>query len=350
MAVILLIYMWIIFSFNTNNGDYWTYYTIYNAVKGGSLRWHFEPLFSLLMQICAFAGMDFFGFKAMLGLISGILLYHLFHNYSKAPALALSYFMLFPFLFNVSVLRAGISGLIVCTAFCQYSDKRSYPVFRYLFSILIATLFHYSAIFFALLILFERICKAEEIIIISLIISVTAFAFVYSGLAYRILSAFSSREKSLQWLSTALYPHLNLTGMTFVTLTFFGNYAVSRISFETTRRYAAPENQKHILLARRALAANSGLMIFLPFALMTDVLLRYVFEFMAVNIAVLSTTVALRFEHSCKERGSICIQNICILLWLVFLLLYSTLPYLGTDISAFNTLYNNLIFGQKVPF
>ena len=349
LALILCFYMWLIYSFNTYNGDFWNYYTIYNFVRIGVLKWHFEPLYSILMQLCAFTGMNYFGFKATLGLIYILLLYKLFSCYSKAPTLALSLFLIFPFLHNVSVLRAGISGLIVCLAFCRYTEKRSHAKARYLAGILVASMFHYSSFFFAVMVLFEKIKKPKRVFAVSALLSAVLMFTIYSGIALRVLGIITARVKSLQWLSAVLSPHLNVIGMTCVALIFVGNYVLSRLCLREIRHYSSEDNQKYLVLANRVNTANCALFIVLPFALMTDVLLCYVFEFMGVNICTFATASVVRSEHR-NLRWEFSYKRFILLLWVFLLLIYTTLPYLKTDISAFHSLYNNLAFGQKVPF
>lgn len=349
LLVLISLYMWVLYAFNTNNGDFQVYYEIYSEVKQGRELWHFEPAFAIIMRLCAGLGLDYIGFKAIIGALQVGLLYKLFVKYSKAPALAMALFLIFPFIYNVSVVRGGLAGLFVCYGFCGYSQGGRNAKAKYLFWVFLGTLFHYSSIVFALYVFVGKIQKPRKVFIGSAVASLVFSAAAFSGLAFRIMSIFTSRIKSLQWLSTALYAHLNATGVILVVFVFVANYWMSGICYKTIAENAVLEDQKYERLARMARAANCAVFVALPFAVLSDVMLRYVFEFMAVNIAVYSTAAAMSTERK-SRAGVISVKNILAFLWVMFMFMYVTLPYLGTEISAFNTFYNNLLFGQKIPY
>ena len=402
MAVLICCYLWIIYSLNTYNGDFYSYYVMFDHIKHGTELWHFEPAFAILMQLCVKAGIGYIGFKSVIGVLYIVLVYTVMSKYSEAPALALSAFMVFPFLHNVSVVRGGLAGIIVCLAFCHYATDKTHNKLKFIAGVAAATLFHYSSVLFIFFLFIGRIKKTAKVFLFSAICAVGLSAFVYSGLAFRFLSIFTSRIKSLQWLSTALYPHLNLTGMITVALIFIVNYWISARCFKVLS-FAGNKDDRSVKLASAARTANCALFVILPFALMTDVLLRYIFEFMAVNICVMASAAQVResgrngilhasvsipegsairspvvldsggpggglrlsFDMSgpvpseiglkVDDRSSagglvISVEKVLMYVWVFMLLMYTTLPYLGTDISAFKTLINNLIFNQPIPF
>lgn len=121
--------------------DYWNYYTIVDDVILAGLV-HFEPFFLLLCLPAIYWSEPF-----LLFLLSGLIIYPLaFYSFKKlsvSPSLSLIIYVGLFYLISCSIIRQAIA-VSICLYAYKYVQEKSFV--KFFFIILLATLFHYSAI------------------------------------------------------------------------------------------------------------------------------------------------------------------------------------------------------------
>lgn len=159
LTYLMLVYMWIFYALNTYSGDYISYKYVYTLIEQGKIWGHFEPGFTLLMWVCIKIGLPFLGFKSILATIYILGLFKTIKTYTKNTAFALAIFMIFPFMYFASVLRAGIAGLIIVYAIQFLKRDVKHGDLKYIGYILSATMVHTSSLFFLLFLLIRKGAK-----------------------------------------------------------------------------------------------------------------------------------------------------------------------------------------------
>lgn len=350
IAVLICIYMWFFYSFNTYSGDYISYAYVYDSIGKGMLLEHFEPAFSLLMIISNKFGLPFMGFKTILGTFYIILLYITVEKYTDRVAFVLGIFLIFPFMYFVSVLRAGISGLIVVYSMGFLLENNRKNTLKYLFGIMISVLFHYSSVFFILFLFARKRVNGNWIIKILCIMVV--MAYIYSqGILYQVISLVTDNQKVLQWFEcTTLNNFLNWKGRLAELIVFFAFIYVPQKSFYilhsfVTKEGRAEEYDREIKFQLLVKNCNFIMILLLPFLFFTDVYMRMLWEIFLINICASANIVTIiRKTHFQKIKGVVSVSNMLLIALVVVLNFYTSLPYLGTDISGIYMFRNNLFF------
>lgn len=193
----MVIYMWLLFSFNTGAPDTGTYEWIYNSNIPGA----FEPLFTALMWICRTIGLPFVGFRMAVATITLVFL-NLTYNWIKGyKTLATAIYMIAPFPWQVSGIRAALACVIVMYAMTQLIEDPKKNVKRYCFVILLATLVHYSSILFLVMLLANKKRTRNQLIAFIAVAVIGTLIVQHTDILFQLVSRITSREKIITWLS-----------------------------------------------------------------------------------------------------------------------------------------------------
>ena len=279
VSILLLLYMWVIYGCNTYSGDFIAYQNVYENIE--QLKFHYEPAFSLMMLICHRCGLSFYGFRMIIAIIFLSLLIFTVAKNTQYTALTLAVFCLCPFFFFVSVLRAGLAGLIIVNACtCLGEMKKGYLV-RFILLIGLATAFHYTSVVFLILI-FDEFFSKRMVFILLIISSIVIYVLLKHGDYIAILVArFTDREKTLEWFSLITNTsNLNIIGKITGVAVVFGNAVAAnqlKNQYIHEHYYEGTDNQlcNTIIIAERV---TYILIILAPFMIVSDVLLRFVWE------------------------------------------------------------------------
>ena len=152
IKIIPLFFIFIVFSFSTNNPDIKNYENIYLYLSqtGNYSYSGVEIGFSLLMKFSVFLGLDYYGFLIILGTITTMLLYNFTVKYSNNPSIVLIMYIIFPFFLEVVQIRNYLASLIVLNAITFLISKK---YFKYCVAIIFASLFHTTSLFYLLFVL-----------------------------------------------------------------------------------------------------------------------------------------------------------------------------------------------------
>lgn len=360
IARLIALFMILIYGLNTYSGDFLAYQGVYNNISFYGLT-HYEILFSLLMMICSKSGLTFIQFRMVLGIIYSILCYKNFCKYTKYSALALAVSMIFPFTYYVSVLRAGIAAMIMLYSIRFLNPQTSKGMVKFIISIIICTLFHYSSVVFLLLILARKGVNYKYLFYIFLGTGIVAYGFNNLELVGDMIGRFTDRAKTLQWFSNSANLHLNWKGILSQILIVLMNIVINRmgkrqiekssVCFSDMQCVSPCCVNEDILFYRWFSNISNGaaylLIVFVPFMLVTDVAMRFVWAIL--NITICSCLNAVYISDSIRRkmhgirRGVVTIMQLTICAYVVFVAIYANLPYRGTENSSFRLFFNNLL-------
>ena len=347
---IILVLMWIIYGLNTYSGDYVAYESVYRNISYYGLT-HYEILFSALMFLFSKAGIPFICFRMFLATIYVILLDKIILRYSDYPALACALGLVFPFTYYVSVVRAGIAAMIMLYAVhWLYGNTRKNNV-RFIIAIVIATLFHYSSIVFLVFWFVRNGINYKKFLYVILGTCVIAYAYSHLDIMTSLISHFSVRAKTLQWFSASSNLALNWKGIGMQLLIVIGNIAINLISKRIMERTIICADDKSELLEFRVWLSNISyyasvtIIMFVPFMFVNDVAMRFEWAVLILTIcSCLNSSYAVKMYSSTDLRRSL-VPTIELLLvaFIIIIVVYANLPYIGTENSAVRIFFNNLI-------
>lgn len=353
-SLLLLVFMWILYSFNTYSGDYEVYRVFYEETTYSYLFLHFEPGFASIMGICRLMELSFSAYKMVLGTVFIVLLHFAIRRYTKFEALVLAIFIIFPFTYYISVLRAGIAMLIITFSFKYLASKKKFSLLKFIFVILFATLFHYSSLLFLVLILLRK-GKVIMNLAIVFLITITVTILMYTGVLYNLASLVISNQEILDWLDVSTSNNEltvvgQLTQVAILFMTIFVMYYINKTYFIFKKSSELDsEYMRKKALTKSVFKANLALLVFIPFFMITDVWMRMIWTMILINIIVCVEIPKKRYSFSrngCVKSVRANYSQAMMLALIVICAIYANLPYVGTEISYEYFYINNSVFSQ----
>ena len=218
--VSLLLVMFLLMTFTTFDADYFAYMGRYNKLNSFQDVFSTDMGFGILMFICKKIGFTYTAFRGVICVICLSIISLLFFKNSTIPNIQLVFFfILFYYTYTVQ-LRAFVSEVIIVYAVYDLLKKEG-KVWKYIVLIALAILFHYTAIFYYILLL-PRIIKRKKTIYYILIFSVLLMPLIY-----RILMRFGTTSAVIRMdiYFEAGKKHVGVASILFVVffvgLTFF---------------------------------------------------------------------------------------------------------------------------------
>lgn len=351
LTFFMLLYMWIVFGFNTYSGDFLNYEYVYNSILNGQLYFEFEPGITILMIISKTAGLSYINFRMLIGLAYVALTYYTASKYTEYTAYAIALYMIFPFLVYVSVFRAGIAGILVTLAFKYMIDDNAYTTRKFVFFILLATLFHYSSALYLGVIIFKK--YKPNLTLIGLVTSICILFTIlyYSNILYKIANIFIDNYRILKYFDIQRNAvDINFKWAIYRFVIVFINIFILYLAKKTWLHFGGGKtDEKHVAKALN-LAENLNLymIITLPLLLLSNVFIRWIYGITFINICVLT----LMMEKIDRKRkyylpryfSSMIKPQIFFVFWNIFMLLYASLPYIGTENDTLRLFSDNLLY------
>lgn len=293
IAALLLSFMWAIYAFNTYSGDYIAYRDAYNIIE--ELGFHYEPFFTVIMLGCHRLGLSFTGFRTVLATIFILILAITIIKNTEQVALVTALFCLGPFFFFVSVLRAGIAGLIIVNACAALKDKSYKGTLKFLFLLMIAVMFHYTSIVF-IVVLFDKFISKSAILVFVVCSSLALFIVLQHGESLiNWLALYTDREKTFEWFYLLIRGStLNWVGKLTAVAVVIGNAIITyflRYNYELKIKSALtmPTYNKEIIYV--AEKVTFVMLAMSPFVAVSDVLLRFVWEIQLLVIIAAANVI-----------------------------------------------------------
>ena len=177
VTVIILLAMWIMFGWSSNNADYEIYVNRYYNYE--NMTSQTEPLFSLLMKLFNYLNFSYEQFLIFISFIILNLIIIVLKKNTKHVNIVLFLYLIFPFCFDVVMLRYTLGTTIIISGIKYLlSDKKS-DFWKYCIYVLIAALFHFS---FIIMIVFGLVKFLNRKQIIRLLMITFLFSIIFSSL------------------------------------------------------------------------------------------------------------------------------------------------------------------------
>ena len=351
---IILSYMWLLFSLNTGAPDT----SIYEWIYYDNIPDAFEPLFTALMMVCKAMHFSFISFRMIVASLLLIFLNLTFKKIEEYKTLAIAMYMIAPFPWQISGMRAALSCVIVMYALSVLIENPGKNTKKYCFFLLVATLIHYSSILFAVMLFVKNVKKEstrKRMITYILIAVIGTLIVQHTDILFYVVSKFTSREKILTWLSGGPgkegYP--NWKGFTAELIILFGNIILTIKSKAIVSRHDLTGDRAKI--AKIICDLNIMMIFFIPLLRLNDTYMRLLLVMHGVNIVLYTMTALILQENgeTQKNKRSVWIITpklrlslyvLIVPLWTYLIALYQTLPYLGTTESVFEFLNRNIMF------
>lgn len=338
LAWIMITMMWIIMGLNTYSGDFSNYEWIYINIEN-RLYWNeFEPLFTLLMFVCHKIGLTFIGFRMVFAFIFLIVLHYTIQKYTENEAEVLALFMVFPYLYFVSVIRAGLSSVIVILALYEIIGENNNRI-KFFLLMMVAVLFHYTSILFFSYLLFKE-KKYRKVMILSIVVlSLLGFVLYFNGLIYKFASVFTSNKRLLKWFNLSLGNDGNQELRRAL-------YMIIILLIMVLIVYCEYRNQKSNVysgdLIENFLCLNINMIILLPVFFVTNTIVRILWEVLLANIICFAKADEIISKRKYR-RNNMSVMTFVLLISLFLFAFYSNLPYRGTKNDMFEIFRNNIL-------
>lgn len=173
--------------------DYQSYYTILDEeIKAGYIR--FEPL-SLLISFIAM----YFNMPSIFFILSGLIMYvtafYAFKRFSVSPSISLIVYVGLFYLISLSIIRQALA-ISVCIYAYRYVISHNFK--KYFICIIVATLFHYSAIISLIVYpIFHRF-KIKTVILYIILAVFTRTIILYLLEYFNVFSAYLEKIDDIE--------------------------------------------------------------------------------------------------------------------------------------------------------
>lgn len=199
IACIFLLYLWIVFGFNTYNGDYLVYELQYNhpelmEVGGKSF------LYRKLIEFSSQHGLDFMQFRAVISLIGLLFISSVVFKYTKYASFVFLCYFLSTFFIDVTQFRSFFASSIVIFAFHFMFEEGRPAVVKYVLCCSVASLIHPLCAVYLIFML----CRYFDLDKIrKIVVFVLCFSFVLYplGIIKKIAVLFMDESKSSYYFS-----------------------------------------------------------------------------------------------------------------------------------------------------
>ncbi len=347
---IIISFMWLIFSFNTGAPDTGTYeWLYYDRVPGA-----FEPVFTAIMEICRILHLPFVGFRMVVATLVLGFLNLTFNCIKDYKTLAMAMYMISPFPWQVSGIRAALACSVLMYALSVFVRDPKRNLSKYVFFVFLATLIHYSSILFLIMVVARKGTSKGRIALFGAFAVLGTVVVLHSDVLLQFVSLFTTREKIIAWLSggTGKEGFPNWKGFIAELIVLFGNLFLSFYSKNTLIRNK--RDSFEIAISRVIYDLNIIAILFIPLLRLNDMYVRLLLIIHGINIVSYAITAFSLQENGrivphrnisiISPKNRFCIYSLVVPLWSYAITLYQNLPYFGTPESMLNFLDINILF------
>lgn len=169
--ILIVIFIWMIFAFNTDNADYIIYKNWYDITSVSGLTHRFEIGYSLLMVLGTKLGLSYQEFLMFFSAIGLFLIAYSIYDYCDSPCVAIILYFVYPFFFDVVQIRNFMAEAIIFFSIRFLKNYSIKNILAYISLCLLSMSFHTASIFYLLFILaylkdYQKIVKIVILFII----------------------------------------------------------------------------------------------------------------------------------------------------------------------------------------
>lgn len=275
------------FSFVYYSGDLQNYENIYTIIQNGGSVGDIEIGYTLFNSICGKIGLSFMGFRFLVGIFYVTMSYNAVRKFTDNTAIVMSLLLLFPFCVFVSVLRSGIAAVIVLNEIPALVSEDKKDIIKYVLLVIFASLFHRTAIFFLILMLFKNGIRAKQAVILFFGTVVGIVLLETPGLLPQLIEMITGNSRGTGYFGDSEMAQ-NLTGAFFTILAVGANWIIAFLSKNKKWETHCLENRGSRIGSLQELNYSmSVLMICLvPLLIVVNVFIRYMYMLYALNISL----------------------------------------------------------------
>lgn len=206
--LMICLYAWVIIGCNTETPDWKSYEYMYYHIE---LYTSHEPGFVWLMKGCAWIGLGFQQFRIVCASFIIIFTSLTARKLSDNVNLVMSMFVIAPLLSYTAMMRQAIASTIISYVITYLVDvNEKHSIRKFLVGILIATMFHYTSVFYIVLLLCRKKVINKSVVILGVALELLSFGLISSGLAHQALIRLIPIKKITDWFDydKVDHPHL----------------------------------------------------------------------------------------------------------------------------------------------
>jgi hypothetical protein len=341
VTVLLILYAWVIISFNTESPDYLNNQYMYQNITLYVYK-VYEPGYVVLIKLCNSLGLDFVGFRCVVAALFIIFTFVAIVRLTDNTNIALAILIIYPCLAFASSLRTAIAFGIGLFSFSMLLKDERHGVIKFIIGILMASMFHYTYLANLIFSLSKKKINITKLIWYVLL-ELAFLIFLSQGTITALLKIFITSSKILNWSILGNYSHPSIFSATAIVLTvgFILFYLQNTFGYKKSaillqHEVSERKSFRHIqytgvdrILANSAMLA----MLFLPFFVINFTFERLLECQITVSLIVLTNS----FERiRCPNRLIKAVAIAFALNTLFFTIVHSNLYY--------PILANNILF------
>lgn len=343
LTVLMLFVMWLVFGLCTYNGDYPLYSTVYDNIQNFGYWTEFEPLFNVMMFGCSILGLNFIQFRMVFGALFLLLLNYTIGKYTVNKAEVLGLYMVFPYLWGISVIRSAFAGILVMLAYHDIIVGKNKKK-KFWLLMITASLIQFTSIFFVAYYFFRNRKIKPLLIIIVATISIGGVVGYYFGVFYRIASLLTSNYRRLKWFDPANSSQKLKWSIYLIIILLVVIYLCYRARKESHRyEMSLGISNKY---ADEIFYLSLTMLVLVPTFFVTNASNRFIWQFLLFCMVTYAKNDECRLQTGKWNLLSVRMENLILIACLIFFAYYSNLPYRGTYNDEYLAFQNNLIYGQ----
>lgn len=346
---LICIYLWILLEFNTFSPDSASYEYMYNNLS--YYRSH-EPGFVLFMKSCSLIGLNYQQFKIIFATLIVVITIMTLRRLTDNKNIVLAMFLIVPTLGYATVIRQALAASIICYSMGDLiSVNKKNSVLKFIFGVLIAMLFHYSSIFYFIL-LFSRFQKFNKsIILMGILGELALFGLISSGYAYKIVSKVINNPKITDWFNYSNIAHPKWSTLFILVacqciLIYMVKYS-TQIIITNIKKEHYPTNSNIILNNKKTLQCilkiNYLMLWLLPGYMINFNFTRMLFCLFLLDVSVIAQALFILCQHggrTYESPKSLCLKGGMIMVNIVFLILSeASMTTVITDNTIINFIF-----------
>lgn len=197
VIILLLLFMWSLCIFCTEAYDLRNMEYVYNYYP--QVTEEHAPGYDIFLKTCIELGLSFNAFKAIVGAFSLALTYLAIKKSTDYFALVLGFYAIYPFFGTVTQIRNGMMAAIVMYFLVGFIADPRHSIWKYVFGIFLASMFHYAAVIYLIFILARRRINTKILFIIVISMVIIINVIIQNNLLYNVVTHFISNPRVLQW-------------------------------------------------------------------------------------------------------------------------------------------------------
>ncbi|MGD9994150.1 MAG: EpsG family protein [Salinivirgaceae bacterium] len=229
ISLIILMFLWFIFGWNSGNIDYDKYERGYLWAEG-ALRFNSEVGYQILYKLFIALGFEYRHFLIFISFIGIFLISRIVKKFSLNTNLVYVLYFIFPFVIDVVQVRNFLSMALFLYSINYLVDNSKYSSLKYIIIVLFISSLHYSAIFYLSLLL-VKYKDVKFLIIFAFLVLILGLFLVYTDFLYYTVLKFVPQYKVDHWFANKLNWGILVAAIIYLINLFIVYYSYYKIRY-----------------------------------------------------------------------------------------------------------------------